>query len=123
VTASLVAAAGVAVGIVAAPAAANHSWNGYHWARQSNPFTVKLGDNGDARWDSYLTTASADWGMSTAGSPLRPQFVPGATTGKKCRPNLGRVEVRNAAYGRSGWLGIASISVNQGRITQDGEDE
>jgi hypothetical protein len=24
---------------------ANHSWNGYHWARTSNPFTIQLGDS------------------------------------------------------------------------------
>ncbi len=29
----------------ATPASANHSWNGYHWARTANPFTIKLGDN------------------------------------------------------------------------------
>ena len=31
---------------------------------------------------------------------------------------VGRVEVCNAAYGNRGWLGIASISVNQSHITQ-----
>ena len=24
---------------------ANHAWGNYHWARTSNPFTIKLGDN------------------------------------------------------------------------------
>ena len=33
------------VAVVAAPSAyAAHSWGPYHWARQSNPFTLKLGD-------------------------------------------------------------------------------
>jgi hypothetical protein len=114
----VVVAAVVASGVLAAPAAASHSWNGYHWARQANPFTVKLGDDVDQRWDAYLATASSDWSASTAGSPLRTTVVAGATTGKKCRATLGRVEVCNAAYGRRGWLGLASISVNQGHITQ-----
>jgi hypothetical protein len=35
-------------------AQANHSWNGYHWARTSNPFTLKVGDNVSSTWDSYL---------------------------------------------------------------------
>jgi hypothetical protein len=109
----------VVSGVLAAPAAANHSWNGYHWARQANPFTVRLGDNVDARWDAYLATASADWSATTAGSPLRTALVPGSTSAKRCRPTLGRVEVCNAAYGQRGWLGIASISVDQqGHITQ-----
>jgi hypothetical protein len=25
----------------------------YHWARTSNPFTLKLGDNVSSAWDSY----------------------------------------------------------------------
>ena len=48
-----------------APAQANHSWNGFHWARTSNPFTLKLGDNVSSTWDSYLGTTSADWTKST----------------------------------------------------------
>src|SRR6266540_1791449 len=44
---------------------ANHSWGGYHWARTSNPFTVKLGDNVSSTWDSALSTASSDWSKST----------------------------------------------------------
>ena len=38
-------AAGVGAAFAAPAALANHSWGGYHWARTSNPFTVKLGDN------------------------------------------------------------------------------
>jgi hypothetical protein len=86
-------AAALAFGLLAGPAAASHSWNGYHWARTSNPFTVKLGDNVTSAWDSYLRTASSDWSASTAGSPLRTTVVAGATTGKKCRATTGRVEV------------------------------
>ena len=44
---------------------ANHSWGGYHWARTSNPFTLKLGDNLTAPWDQSLATASADWSLSS----------------------------------------------------------
>jgi hypothetical protein len=47
------------------PAArANHSWDGFHWARQSDPFALKLGDNVSSRWDGYLGSASIDWGKS-----------------------------------------------------------
>ena len=43
------------------PAAqAHHSWHKYHWARTSNPFTLKLGDNVSSAWDTYLKTTSAD---------------------------------------------------------------
>ena len=109
----------VMFGVLAGSAAASHSWNGYHWARTANPFTVKLGDNVTSAWDSYLGTASSDWSAPTGGNPLRTTVVAGSTTGRKCRPTRGRVEVCNAAYGQTGWLGVASISTSSGgHITQ-----
>ena len=60
-----VALAATCCGVLAAPAAANHSWNGYHWARTANPFGLSLGDNVGPAWDSYLGTASANWSKST----------------------------------------------------------
>jgi hypothetical protein len=108
----------VASGAMASAAAANHSWNGYHWARQSNPFTLKVGDNVSSAWDSYLATASRDWSADTGGNPLNLAVTAGRTTGKRCRATVGRVEVCNAAYGNRGWLGLATISVSGKHITQ-----
>jgi hypothetical protein len=97
-------------------AAANHSWGNYHWARQSNPFTLKLGDNVNSAWDSYLGTTSSDW---TASSVLNTQIVPGSGASKRrCPWTSGRVEVCNYAYGNVGWLGVAQIYVSGSHITQ-----
>lgn len=97
-------------------ASANHSWNGYHWARTSNPFTVKLGDNVSGQWDSMLRTASSDWSQSTV---MDTSVVAGGARPKNCRPTSGRVEVCNASYGNTGWLGVAQIWVTGGvHITQ-----
>jgi len=122
----LVAAAAATMAIAAAPAAANHSWNGYHWARTANPFTIKLGDDVSSVWDSYLGAASADWSLdrapgalsTTTPNPLNSTVVTGSTTGRKCRPTSGRVEVCNAAYGSNGWLGLASVWASGTHITQ-----
>ncbi len=38
---------------------ANHSWNNYHWARTSNPFTLKVGDNVTSIWDGQ--EGPTDW--------------------------------------------------------------
>jgi hypothetical protein len=93
------------------PAAqAHHSWNKYHWARTSNPFTLKLGDNVSSGWDSYLSTASSDWSRS---SVLHTTVVAGSTTPSTCNPTSGRVEVCNAAYGQNNWLGLAQIWVSR----------
>src|SRR5262245_31476638 len=100
----------------AAPASANHSWETYHWARTSNPFTLKLGDNLTGVWDVYLAEASSDW---SASSVLDTTVVPGVTNPKNCKAVPGRIEVCNSKYGNNGWLGIASIWLsNTGHITQ-----
>ena len=70
----------------AAHAAATHSWAGYHWARTSNPFTLKLGDNVSSTWDLYLGTTSSDWSLS---SVLDTTVVPGSKNPKTCRATSG----------------------------------
>jgi hypothetical protein len=111
----------IAVGFVIALAlpgtvAANHSWGGYHWARTSNPFTVKLGDNVSSTWDPILATTSSDWSKSTV---LDTSVVAGLAKSRNCRPTSGRVEVCSATYGNTGWLGVAQIWITGGtHITQ-----
>lgn len=89
---------------------ANHSWGNYHWARKSNPFTLKIGDNVNASWDSYLNEAVTDW---TASNVMDLTKVSGAGLAN-CGPVSGRVEVCNANYGDTGWLGIASVWTTRG---------
>lgn len=111
------AASAALVGMAAGPAAATHSWGGYHWARTSNPFTLKLGDNVSNEWDAILATTSSYWAQSAV---LDTTIVPGAAgTPKRCRPTSGRVEVCNTTFGNTGWLGIASVwASGSGHITQ-----
>lgn len=105
---AFVAVASAAIAIVGT-AYASHSWGKYHWARTSNPFTVKLGDNVSSGWDAYLSEASSDW---SASSVLDTTVVAG--NGSNCSPTSGRVEVCNGAYGTTGWLGIARIWTTRG---------
>src|SRR6266498_3810654 len=98
------------------PAYANHSWGGYHWARTANLFTIKLGDNVSGAWDSMLVTASSDWSKSNV---MDTTIVAGGAKPRNCRPTSGRVEVCNASYGNTGWLGVAQIWITGGtHITQ-----
>jgi hypothetical protein len=113
--AKLALATALLLAVNAAPAAANHSWGGYHWARTSNPFTVTLGDNVSGAWDASLSGASTDWSASTV---LDSPVVSGTTTGRKCRASSGRVQVCNAGYGYNGWLGLASVWTSGGHIVQ-----
>ena len=112
---SLIVALVATVGLVSV-LSANHSWGGYHWARTSNPFTLKVGDNVSSAWDSYLDEAISDW---SASSVLNLTKVAGGTRPRNCRPTSGRIEVCNASYGNNGWLGIAQIWITGGEhITQ-----
>ena len=95
---------------LAVPAFANHSWGGYHWARTSNPFTLKVGDNVSSQWDAILNTTISDWSKSTVCDLTK---VAGQATGR-CRGTSGRDEVCDGTYGNNGWLGVASISITGG---------
>lgn len=111
-------AALAAIATIAIPLSlmANHSWGGYHWARTSNPFTVKLGDNVSSIWDPILRTTSTDWSKSTV---LDTTIVAGQSGARrKCTPTSGRVEVCDNTYGYNGWLGVANIWLSGSHITQ-----
>src|SRR4030065_2842181 len=82
-------------------AGATHAWGNYHWARTSNPFTLKLGDNVTSAWDSYLATTSSDWSASTV---LDTTIVAGSTNPRNCKAATGMVQVCNRTYGNNGWL-------------------
>lgn len=88
------------------PAGAHHSYLHFHWARTGNPFTVALGNNLSGRWSTYLKAAAADW---TASAVLDATVVRGATDPAVCEVTPGRVEVCNAEYGTTGWIGIAQL--------------
>jgi hypothetical protein len=96
---------------------ASHSWGGYHWARTTPQFTLKLGDNltsGD--WKSHLAQTSSDW--NSGNSPVLTAIV-GGQSNKHCSMVAGTTQVCDGNYGRNGWLGLASINIIDGtHITQ-----
>jgi hypothetical protein len=94
---------------------ADHAWDEYHWARTSNPFTLKVGDNLSSAWDPYLQTTISDWSTSTV---LDLVAVAGNTMPKRCKPSMGQIEVCNSTYGKNGWLGIAQIWASGNHIVQ-----
>lgn len=106
ITGSIIAA--LSLSIITGVALATHSWGSYHWARTSNPFALKLGDNVSSAWDSYLATASEDWSVSTM---LDTTVVAGRSRAN-CRATKGQVEVCSRTYGNNGWLGVAQIWIN-----------
>jgi hypothetical protein len=95
---------------------ADHAWGNYHWARTSNPFTLKVHDNVSGKWDSHLTAAISDCNRSNV---IQLSYQPTAISSvKRCTSTSGRIEVCNSTYGQTGWLGIAGISASGGHITK-----
>ena len=107
----------LAVSFVAVTSA-SHSWGGYHWARTTPQFTLKLGNNlTSTDWNGHLTQTSSDW--NSGNSAVITAIVAGQAT-KRCRMVAGTTQVCNGSYGNNGWLGLASINIASGttHITQ-----
>ena len=110
-------AVGLACAAVTTVALATHSWGGYHWARTTPQFTLKLGNNLTATdWRAYLAQSSSDW--NSGNSPVLTSIVAGGSN-KRCSMVAGTTQVCNSSYGKNGWLGLASINITGGvHITQ-----
>lgn len=98
-------------------ASASHSWGGYHWARTTPQFTLKLGNNlTSADWSGHLAQTSSDW--NSGNTPVITAIVAGQAR-KRCSMVAGTTQVCNGNYGNNGWLGLASINITGGtHITQ-----
>jgi len=97
---------------------AAHAWGKYHWARTSNPFTVKVVDSNTPDWDANLAEAIADWNASSVLNVVKEAGDDDIRTRKRCPMVSGKVRSCNAAYGYNGWLGLASINISGDHITQ-----
>ena len=104
--------------LLALPAQASNSWNGYHWARTANPATIKVVDSNTPDWDDNLNGAIADWSSSSVLNVTKVAGDDATRTRKQCRMVSGQIRSCNAAYGNNGWLGLASINISGSHITQ-----
>jgi hypothetical protein len=97
---------------------ANHSWGTYHWARTSNPVSLKVVDSMTTDWTWKLDAAISDWNKSTVLNIVKEPGDTSATARKRCSAISGKVRSCNATYGNNGWLGLAQIWISGGHITQ-----
>ena len=92
---------------------ADHSWNGYHWARTTDSFNLTVVNSTTTDWDSYVTKATIDWSQSPVLNMV--EEGSGSTADRdrrQCSAPQGQVRICNLAYGFNGWLGIAGISID-----------
>lgn len=99
-------------------AGATHAWGNYHWARTSNPFTLKVIDSTTPNWDDNLNVAISDWNSSSVMNLTKEAGSDASNTRKRCPAVSGKIRVCNASYGNNGWLGIAQIWASGSHITQ-----
>lgn len=104
------------------PASATHSWGGYHWARTTTgALTLDVLTSNSAYWESSIAASISEWNTPVVGGApdvltLRRQAS--TANPKRCNPVAGKVLVCNYTYGQRGWLGIASIWLSNGHISQ-----
>jgi hypothetical protein len=114
----LVLLAVLALAASASTARANHSWNNYHWARTSNPVTIRVVDSMTTSWDDNLNSALSDWDRSSVLTLVREAGDSSSTTRSRCAAVSGKVRACNYTYGNTGWLGVAQVWVSGRHITQ-----
>ena len=100
------------------PASATHSWNGYHWATTGRGLDATVNLAITPEWAAAMNGAVADWEKSRVLDLSVRTANLSDTDRKQCRPISGQVLVCNAAYGQRGWLGIATIWLSNGHISQ-----
>ena len=98
-------------------AGATHSWGNYHWARTSNPFTIKVIDSMTTDWDDNLDKAITDWNASSVMNVVEEAGDSSSRARKRCAAVSGKIHVCNYTYGsHTGWLGVAQIWANGDHI-------
>jgi hypothetical protein len=98
---------------VTAPTYANHAWGSYHWARTSASFDLTVINSTTIDWDGYVAQAVADWSDSGVLNMVEdPNGATSARVRRQCKSPTGTVRICNLAYGQTGWLGIAGISID-----------
>jgi hypothetical protein len=104
--------AALALGLMAAPSLADHSWGDYHWARTTSSFNLTIVNSTTPDWDSYVAQAESDWSVSSKLNMVPVDGDTGSTARRQCRAPQGQVRICNLTYGQNGWLGIAGISID-----------
>lgn len=102
-------------GLLCLPVAAlaSHSWGSYHWARTSSSFDLTIINSTTSDWDDYVDVAVSDWSQSTKLNMAQdPNGSIDSKDRRRCKGGTGTVRICNLAYGQTGWLGIAGISID-----------
>ncbi len=102
-----------AIAIMAVPTQASHSWSIYHWATTELPLPLIVVESVTSNWQDQFDDSIFDWnGGSAVLAMTVSQGGESSKDRKRCKSVSGKMRVCNASYGRSGWLGLASINLD-----------
>jgi hypothetical protein len=91
---------------------ADHSWGNYHIARDTSSFTLKVVDSVTAEWQTELGDSINQWSQSNYLDLVVDSSDDSSRTRRRCATVAGQMRVCNAAYGQTGWAGLASIGID-----------
>ena len=97
---------------ISVPAWADHAWSNYHWARTTTSFDLTIVNSTTSEWDGYVYQATGDWSHSDVLNMVEENGGTSKKDRRQCRAPSGQVRICNLAYGQTGWLGIAGISID-----------
>lgn len=92
------------------------SWNGYKWARNA-ALAIRVGTNVSSDWMPYITRAAAAWSTNPAMEYVLTEGSAGGGAAV-CKPVYGTVQMCNADYGPTGWVGYTQVWTNDKYIVQ-----
>ncbi len=97
---------------------AEHAWSDYHWARTTGSFDLTIVNSTTSDWDGYVSVAVSGspfvgWSASSILDMVEdPNGSIKSKDRRQCKGPAGQVRICNLAYGQTGWLGIAGISID-----------
>jgi hypothetical protein len=91
---------------------ADNSWGPYHWARTTPSFNLTVVNSTTSDWDAYVGVAISKWSLSTKLGMAEDQGSTSKKVRRQCKGPSGQIRICNLAYGQTGWLGIAGISID-----------
>jgi len=115
------AVAAVAVVVLATAPQASASpccYQGWHWRRSHNPFTVTLVLSLTSAWQTPIQAAATEWSKSDKFDMVTTPGNSSLSARKACAETSGEVHVCNANYGATGWAGLTEATLNGQHIVR-----
>ena len=107
---AVAAVAAVLMSFAPQASAAPCCYQGWHWKRTHNPFTVTILSSVTSSWSVPLARAAAQWSRSSKFDMRIVAGAHGRATRQRCVETRGEVHVCNGNYGNVAWSGLTEAT-------------